>query len=255
MRSATLARLETLLQARRLDRTISRPADAVFSQTLPTGLASIDTALGGGWRLGELSELVGGPSSGRTSLCLASCRMALRRGGLVGLVDAFDRFDPGTWARAGLDLTGVLWVRGPSLAVEAMGGVTQPPRARACASVVDEAVQRAVRAFDLIVRAGGFAMVVLDLADVSPRYLRRLPLSTWMRLAHANEGRDAVCLLLGDRPMGRSARGASIHLEASARWTGSSVQARRLQGFDVSARVVSTSVPGAQALCRIGAVC
>src|SRR5262249_27396193 len=91
-------------------------------------------------------------------------------------------------------------------------------------------------AVDLIVRAGGFSIVALDVADVPARHLRALPWTTWLRLSHANEGRDTVCLLVGESPMGKSARGTSVHFEAARCWTGTSAQSRRLGGFSVEAR-------------------
>src|SRR5262249_37136681 len=162
---------------------------------LPSGVASVDRALGGGWRRGEVSELVGPRSSGRTSVLLSTLAEATSRGDVVGLVDAFDRFDPVSAGAMGVDLDRVLWVRGPALTVES----ARPDR-------LAEAVHRAIRAFDLIVRAGGFSVAALDVADVPPRYLRSLPWTTWLRLAHANEGRDTVCLLVRDTPNGTSPR-------------------------------------------------
>jgi hypothetical protein len=100
-------------------------------------------------------------------------------------------------------------------------------------------VRRALRAADLIVRAGGFGVVALDLADVPVTALRRVPATSWMRLAHANEGRDTVCLLLADVPVARSPRGWSVRLTARARWTGKSAQRRRLDGLDVHVSVTS----------------
>jgi hypothetical protein len=228
MRSAALQRLESLLQTRKLDRALTQGLDSGRWPVSPTGIEALDRALGGGWRHGEVSELAGGRSSGRTSVLMTTLACATRRGGLIGLVDTFDRFDPITAARAGIDLDRVLWVRGPSVTVES-----------ARPAMIDHAVRQAIRALDLIVRAGGFAIAALDLADVSLRGLRGLPLTTWMRLAHANEGRDTVCLLAGDMPMGRSARGASVRLEASKRWSGRSAQARRFAGFEMRAHVVS----------------
>ena len=46
--------------------------------------------------------------------------------------------------------------------------------------------------------------------------LAPLPWATWMRLAHANEGRPTAGVLVGQAPMGRSARGATLALEARA---------------------------------------
>jgi len=241
MPSAALHRLESLLQARKLDRTMARPLDP-GGQTAATGIGALDDALAGGWRRGEVSEMYGGPSTGRTSALVATLAEATSRGEIVGLVDTFDQFDPITAAAAGLDLDRVLWVRGMRTTPGALDGA----RRRAWRSAHDpispalDVVHRAVRALDLIVRAGGFGVAAIDLADVPARSLQALPFTTWRRLAHANEGQSTVCLLVGRVAIGRSARGASVELGASTRWTGSSRQSRRFAGFDVQARVGQT---------------
>jgi recA bacterial DNA recombination protein len=210
MTTLAIQRLESLLQRRRLDRTIAmRPAGGL----VPLGADAIDACLGGGWPQGEVSTIAGGRSSGRTGVLVATLAAATSRGDLVGLVDACDRFDPVTAARTGLDLDRVLWVRGA-------GG--------------RRAVRDAVRALDLIVRAGGFAVAALDLGDVPPREIGSLPVTTWLRLAHANEGRETVCLLAGEVPIGRSARGRSVRVEARRCWTGAHPQSRRFAGFEVT---------------------
>lgn len=212
MTSAAVQRLESLLQTRKLDSTLTSRQHRAVRRVLPTGVETIDARLDGGWPQGEVSELLGRRSSGRTSVLVATMAAAARQGGLVGFVDAFDRFDPRSAARAGLDLDRVLWVRGTASG--------------------HAAVRQAVRALDLIVRAGGFAVAALDLADAPPRSLQALPFTTWQRLAHVNEGRETVCLLVGDAAMGRSARGVSLRLETTRRWAGTSAQSRRFVGFD-----------------------
>jgi hypothetical protein len=242
MRSATLERLESLLETRKLAGTLtSRAPDAtVESPARSTGVETLDLTLGGGWHQGEVSEIIGPRSSGRTSLLMATLAAATSQGSVVGLVDTFDRFDPVTAAQAGLDLNRVLWVRGPALTLDARHPRTDDGRA-----FCDEAVLKAIRALDLIVRAGGFAVAALDLADVPSRHLRALPFTTWMRLAHAVEGRDTVCLLVGDEPIGKSARGVSVRLDTATRWSGTSPQSRRFAGFDVHARIGSAKTIGA----------
>jgi len=243
MRSAAVHQLESLLQARNLDRTVPRAWEAGLP-TASTGLPALDGGLAGGWRRGEVSEILGGQSTGRTGLLIRTMAAATARGEIVGLVDAFDRFDPVTAAAAGLDLDRILWVRGVSL----MGGGPAESQLRtsfrthpfARARLIDDAIGRAVRALDLIVRAGGFGVAALDFADVPMRYLRVLPFTTWMRLAHANEGQQTVCLLVGDAPLGRSARGASVELETSSQWTGTSRQSHRFAGFTVRARIAQS---------------
>jgi hypothetical protein len=226
MPSSAVTHLASLLRVKQLDRTLldARPLDA--EAVVPSGIRAVDAALGGGWRRGELSEVWGARSSGRTSVLVSTLATATRQedreSDLVALVDAFDRFDPVSAAAAGLALDRVLWVRGPSL--------TQPVRS----ALYEEAIKQAVRAFDLIVRAGGFAVVALDLAEVPARRLRdRLPWSTWLRIARVNEGQRTVCLLVGDGPISRSPRGASVQLAARCRWTGASAQRRRFEGFEI----------------------
>jgi hypothetical protein len=74
-------------------------------------------------------------------------------------------------------------------------------------------------------------VVALDLCDIPSRRLQAVPSVTWLRLAHANEGRDTVGLLSSDTPIGRSARGVSVQITAHPCWTGTSAQGRRLSGF------------------------
>ena len=225
--SATLTRLESLLAARRLDATLARK-DALNRATLvTTGITSLDSSLGGGWRQGEVSEILGPASSGRASVLCAALAAATARGELVALVDAFDRVDPVTAAASGVDLGRVLWVRGPSLTPTATSSRRD--------TIVEGAVLRAIRACDLIIRAGGFGVVALDLAGAPQRALRELASSTWMRLAHANAGQSTVCLLVGEQPMGRSARGVSVKLTSTRRWSGNSPQSRRFAGFEINA--------------------
>ena len=107
-----------------------------------TGVPAIDAALGGGLRRGHLSEIVGGRSSGRTAAVCRALGAAVSRGELVALVDTCDRFDPESAAATGLDLSRLLWIR-------ETGDAT-----------------RALKAMNLVLQAGGFGLVVLDLADV-----------------------------------------------------------------------------------------
>ncbi len=234
MKSTAIFRLESLLQTKKLDGTLVGSRLDLRARVVSSGLADLDTVLGGGWRRGEVSEVVGRPSSGRTRVLWQTMAAATARGDVVGLVDAVDRFDPRAAAGTGLDLDRVLWVRGPMLTVEL-----------ARSAMIARAVHQAVRAFDLIVRAGGFALVVLDLADIPARDLRTLPWTTWLRLAHANEGRDTVGLLVGAAPMGKSPRGATVHLETTSCWTGESRQSRRLTGLRVQFRTGVTAARAA----------
>ena len=222
MKSAAVERLESLLVARKFGATLA-PAGGPdpAASAAPTGRVELNVRLGGGWPRGHISEIVGPRSSGRTSVLVSTLAAATETGAVAALIDTFDRFDPISASAAGLDVSRLLWVRGPALVVE-----------HARPSAIEEAVQRAIRAFDLVIRAGGFAVAALDLADVPGRYVRLLPPATWLRLAHANEGRATAGLLVGEAPMGRSARGVSLALDGQrAVWEGKSPQQRAMKRF------------------------
>lgn len=75
-------------------------------------------------------------------------------------------------------------------------------------------LERAIRATDQILQAGGFRVVVLDLASVAPECALRIPSSTWWRFHKAAQQSDTLFLLLSDVPCARSS-GACV-LECSA---------------------------------------
>src|SRR5258706_7538213 len=110
------ADLESLLRARQLDRTLTTAipqADPRDDSALaPSGITALDARLGGGFPRGQLSELAGPRSSGRTSLLLQMMAAATARGELVALVDALDMLDVESAAAAGVNLAQLLWVPG-----------------------------------------------------------------------------------------------------------------------------------------------
>jgi hypothetical protein len=251
------AELESLLRARKLDVTLTSasPLSGMSAMsTVPalspwsvlstpdaivrpgaddlavTGVPAIDTALGGGLRRGHLSEIVGGRSSGRTATVCRVLGAAVSRGEWVALVDTCDRFDPESAATTGLDLSRLLWIRDT-------GDAT-----------------RALKAMNLVLQAGGFGVVVLDLADVPRPVARALPFTTWFRLARVIEGSQTVAVLVAAEHLARSSGGATIAMQETAadtlpatrrmtghthaRWSGRSDRARLLQGLDTRPRVV-----------------
>jgi hypothetical protein len=246
------AQIESLLKARKLDVTLTSemPAGATAppdaDDLAATGVPAIDAALGGGLRRGQLSEIVGGRSTGRTAAICCALAAAVARGELVALVDTYDRFDPESAASIGLDLSRLLWIR-------ETGDAT-----------------RALKAMNLVLQAGGFGLVVLDLADVPPRTVRALPFTTWFRLARVIEGSQTVAVLVASEHLARSSGGATVAMDSwrpnpkdlsnprdssvpvdlkartgiaapvqsRARWMGRSNRARLLQGLDTEPRVV-----------------
>src|SRR5579862_6740930 len=146
------ADLETLLRSRKLDRTLTsslpplNPGAGTHEYDFaPTSVTTLDAQLGGGFPRGQLSELVGPRSSGRTSLLLQMLAAAIARGELVALVDALDVFDAGSAAAVGIDLSHLLWIRGH---VVSNPGLCRDMNARA--------LDQAVKALTLVLSAGNF---------------------------------------------------------------------------------------------------
>lgn len=223
MANHALAALEIALRAKKLDRTLTTALPSLerhdASATMPTGAAALDACLRGGFPRGELSEISGPATSGRTTLALQTMAAATQRGELAAFVDTFDRLDVPSAVAAGIDLDRLLWIRGDSPG--------------------DRAIERALKALNLVLQAGGFGCVILDLADAPLPLLRRLPFTTWLRIQRVVEGRDTACVLITPQPLARSARGLTLSLTARTRWAGAADRSRHLAGADVAVRIVS----------------
>lgn len=57
-------------------------------------------------------------------------------------------------------------------------------------------IEQALRVTDLLLQAGGFSTIVLDMASIAPEYASRVSLATWFRYRAAAERTQAVFLLL-----------------------------------------------------------
>ncbi len=92
---ATRAELEALLRERRLESQLpALRGEAPRRAALPTGLSALDSALLGGFPRGQLSEVHGTASSGRTGTLMALLARVTRDGLLAAWVDPGDRLDP-----------------------------------------------------------------------------------------------------------------------------------------------------------------
>lgn len=215
------AALESLLRDRKLDLTLTtaRPwVAAPEDRVAATGIPGIDDPLGGGVRRGQVSEIVGPRSAGGATVLCRMCATATARGEVVALIDTCDRFDPASAASAGVDLSRLLWVRERGDA------------------------PRALKALNLVVQAGGFGLVAIDLADVPSPVVRQFPYTTWMRIARVIEGSQTPVVLLGAEHIARSPGGATIALERRGggprgTWSGTADRARYLRALDVQPRV------------------
>jgi recombination protein RecA len=65
-------------------------------------------------------------------------------------------------------------------------------------------LDQALRATDLLMQAGGFGAVVLDLGDIPPETVNRIPLATWFRYRAAADRTRSSFLLLTRYPCAQS---------------------------------------------------
>ncbi len=145
--------------------TVERPQ----AELLSTGLHGIDIPRG------TLTEIFGPSSSGRTSLLNAALARSTRRPEFCALVDAGNTFDPISAKQAGVLLPHLLWL--------------------GC----DGDAEKALKAADLVVQAGGFGVVALDLASVPVREARRISLASWFRLRHTVEKTPTALIVIGEQ--------------------------------------------------------
>ena len=253
MANAARAVLESALRVRKLDRTLTSALPALErvdpAALVPTGVSALDATLRGGLPRGQLSEITGPRSSGRTSLLFQLLASVTRDGEIAALIDTFDRLDVMSASAAGIALDRLLWVRGQALTRMQESGIryqdsglgqdsgirTQPGGA----GLFERTLDRALKALNLVLQAGGFGVVAIDLADVPPLVLKRIPFTTWLRVQRIVEGSDTACVLLTPEPLSRSAGGLTLTLTSRSAWDGDSDRSRRLTALDVTTRIVS----------------
>lgn len=193
-------------------------------ELIPTGIAEIDTLLSGGLPLGSLAEITGPASSGRSTLVSSLLAGATQHGASCAYVDASDAFDPLSGAAIGISLGRLLWVR--------IGRIEKASK-QAWSSL-----DRALRATDLLLNAGGFRVIVLDMGDVSAEQVRRVPLASWYRYRFQAENSHALFLVLVQTPCAASCASVVLHCkETDGEWECATEDKNGLQlltGFEYS---------------------
>jgi protein ImuA len=162
MAMAAVRRSELIEDLRERIRRIERrpPRRTAFEAT---GLPEVDALLpGGGFPRGALSEIVGGPGSGKTALCLAAMARVMRGEGLAAFVDGRGELYPPAAAALGVDLSRLLIVR-PEPEGVARGRSSSPPAATA------------LWAAEALLASGAFEVVAMDLPLLAARPGRTSP--------------------------------------------------------------------------------
>jgi hypothetical protein len=121
---------------------------------------------------------------------------ATARGEVCAVVDTNDQFHPASAYAAGVKLSCLVWVR------------------------CGKNAEHALRAADLLLHSGGFGLVVLDLCDVKPQALDRIPISYWYRFRRAIENTPAILLVCALSPQAKaSAHRVELNIKRTC-WAG-----------------------------------
>jgi hypothetical protein len=195
---------------------------ALGGRRISTGLAALDALLDGGFPRGQVAELVGPRTSGRTRVLLGALAGVTGRGAWAALVDGTDGLDPAAAAALGVPLGRLLWIR--------CGG----------------RVAAAWHAADVLAQSGGFELVAVDLGDLPPWALGRTPPAVFVRLQRAVERRGTGLLVAGSRRVAGSLAAVAVALvPRRIRWAPG--EPGLLAGLETEARLVRsrTRAPGA----------
>jgi recombination protein RecA len=229
MPSAAALRLEIERSLERRFPAALTPAPRTIYEVYEAGIEAVDVLLGGGLPVGAISEITGPGSSGRTSLALAFVAQRTAEARPCAWVDVDDALDPESAAANGVRLRQLLWVR-CGTRERGNEGASNPSEQRSLARDLGSGqdsktpqlartrrnwtrLDQALRATDLLLQAGGFASIVLDLGGTAPEQANRIPAATWFRYRQAAERTRCCLVVIGQKPYARSAAGVVLECE------------------------------------------
>lgn len=147
---------------------------------------------------GSIAEVVGSPSTGKTSIALSLLAKLTASGEICGVVDASHRFDPQTAHLAGVELNNILWIR------------------------CEHDVEKAFIAADYLVQAKGFGAIWLNLTGLPENKLRMVPKSYWFRYRTRIKDTPTLMLVTANETITGSASQQSFVFEREhTSWSGS----------------------------------
>ena len=74
-------------------------------------------------------------------------------------------------------------------------------------------IEQALRSTDLVLQAGGFSAIVLDMGSIAPEHASRIPLATWFRYRAASEKTRASFILLTQHSTAKSSAELVLHFQ------------------------------------------
>jgi hypothetical protein len=123
-----------------------------------------------------------------------------QEGKVCAWVDVSDTLHPESAAALGVDLSRLLWIR---CGVPPGTGLKRKLWSR---------LEQGLRVSDLLLQAGGFSCIVLDMGSLPAEYALRVPLATWFRFRAAAERLQANVLLLTQHACSRNSAGLVLRL-------------------------------------------
>jgi recombination protein RecA len=160
-----------------------------LAEAISTGISQVDAFIGGGLPRGAIAEIYGRQSSGRTSFMISALAHAIRREEVCALVDTNDVFDPQSAAQAEINFDRLLWIR--------------------CTNNLEHAF----RATDLLLQAGGFGLVMLDLGDVPAQTAKRIIASWWYRFRRTLEATPTALVVIAEESSVRACAALTLELQ------------------------------------------
>jgi len=119
---------------------------------------------------------------------------------VCAVVDVNDTFAPTAAAAAGINFDRLLWIR--------CGG----------------SLENAFKAADLLLHAGGFGLVTLDMADVAGNEARRIISSWWYRFRRTVENKPTSILVMSEDACTRSCAALTLELNGTPEWSQASIE-------------------------------
>jgi hypothetical protein len=175
---------------------------------LPSSIAIFNEVFGGVPR-GCVTDVYGPASSCRTTLLFSLLAQATAQEEYCALVDASDAFDPTSAVAASVALERLLWIR--------CGGNAE----------------HALKATDLLLLAGGFGLVAMDLGDIAPVTARRISLASWYRLRRSVENTPSALVVIERAPHARACAQLAVACSRSGlKWSGTAGCSKLLRSVE-----------------------
>lgn len=147
---------------------------------------------------GAVAEVVGGPSTGKTSFALSLLAKLTAEGEICAVVDGTGGFDPQTAFLAGVKLENLLWIK--------------------CKRDIEKTFISA----DHLVQAKGFGCIWLNLCGLSADKLRMVPKTYWFRYrTRIKETPTILLATTSEHVTGSASQGAFVFEREATEWSGS----------------------------------